>query len=80
MSVFETYTKDEFFDACKKVLGEEFVNKNLKVPTNHIFFFCQQVAWKMLINQLKCSDTDVLRVIQVTAYNLHTEGVHKLKD
>jgi hypothetical protein len=65
----ETYTRQEFEGACIKLLGEkdysDYKKHNYNVPD-----FCTLVAKRVLLDELKDSDRDVLRVIQVTAYNL----------
>lgn len=73
-----TYTKNEFYEACEKVLGHDvFVRcckANLNVPE-----LCKEVSKAMLLNELKCSETMTLKVIQETAYNLwRADGCHHL--
>lgn len=71
----------EFLQASMQVLGSQKVVKivnsfPLKDTTKEMIQIkiCEEVAKAMLLNQLECSETDVLRKVQVVAYKYWVEG------
>ena len=76
--VMERYTYAQFITACQTVLGQKRY-ETYAYLNNEVSRLCTAVAEAMLLNELECSDTNVLRVIQVTAYNLwRGNGCHNL--
>ena len=75
------YTREDFYDACKKLLGEAVFNTVTKATMlGDIDFLCKQVAKHLLLDTLECNDKESLCIVQVTAYNLWIkDGTHHLK-
>jgi hypothetical protein len=75
----ETYTRHDFEHSCIMLLGNEDYTSYTKQGSYNIPDMCNVVARKMLLDELKCTDRNILRVVQVTAYNLwRKDGCHGL--